>query len=77
MLFMGFCESRKSVTDDRACVSEASINGICPATDGLKASEKSWSCASHKATLQIRHFVHANFAMHLEKEEKEDSQKQL
>ena len=72
----GFSESGQSVTADRVCLSEASINGIRATTDGLKGPG---SVPITKQLLQLGRSAHAHYAMRLDKErkKKEEVQKQL
>ena len=75
----GFSESGQSVTADRVCLSEASINGIRATTDGLKAFKGPGSVPITKQLLQLGRSAHAHYAMRLDKErkKKEEVQKQL
>ena len=75
----GFSESGRSATDERARLSEASINGICATTDGLKAFKGPGAVPVTKQLPQMGRSVHAHYVTCLEKErkEKEEAQKQL
>ena len=67
----GFSESGKSVTDERVRLSEASINGIRAATDGLKAFKVPGAVPVTKQLLQMGRSAHAHNVTRLEKEHKE------
>ena len=75
----GFSERGKIVTDDRVRLSEASINGICATTDGLKAFKGPGSVPITKQLLQLGRSAHAHYVLRLDKDkkEKEEAQKQL
>ena len=74
-----FQRGGKIVTDDRVRLSEASINGICATTDGLKAFKGPGSVPVTKQLLQLGRSAHAHYVLHLDKDkkEKEEAQKQL
>ena len=65
----GFSERGKIVTDDRVRLSEASINGICATTDGLKAFKGPGSVPITKQLLQLGRSAHAHYVLRLDKEE--------
>ena len=73
----GFSESGKRVTDDRVRLSEASINGIRATTDGLKAFKGPGSVPITKQLLQLGRSAHAHYVLRLDKDKKEEAQKQL
>ena len=74
-----FQRGGKIVTDDRVRLSEASINGICATTDGLKAFKGPGSVPVTKQLLQLGRSAHAHYVLRLDKDkkEKEEAQKQL